>query len=174
MPEAKRDRFVEKYGLSEYHAGELTSERPVADYFEAVVQSGADPRSAVGWVMGDVQSIRKGGGGLPVPPARLAALIALVDEGVVSHQAAKRVFPELENDPDPKAVAERLGLIQVGDTDALGAWVDEVIAAHPAEVERFRGGEVKLMGFFVGQVMKRSKGQADPKGVQPVLKERLG
>jgi Asp-tRNA(Asn)/Glu-tRNA(Gln) amidotransferase B subunit len=71
-------------------------------------------------------------------------------------------------------VAERLGLVQVSDQDALGRWVDEVLAAHPAEVARFRGGEAKLMGFFVGQVMKRSQGKADPKGVQPVLARRLG
>ena len=71
-------------------------------------------------------------------------------------------------------MAERLGLVQVSDQGALGGWVDEVLAAYPAEVARFRGGETKLMGFFVGQVMKRSKGKADPKGVQPVLQEKLG
>jgi Asp-tRNA(Asn)/Glu-tRNA(Gln) amidotransferase B subunit len=93
---------------------------------------------------------------------------------VVSHQAAKRVYAELGGSVDgPLAVAERLGLVQVSDQDALGRWVDEVLAAHPGEVARFRGGEAKLMGFFVGQVMKRSQGKADPKGVQPVLAERL-
>ena len=75
---------------------------------------------------------------------------------------------------EPRAVAERLGLLQVRDADSLAAWVDAVVAAHPAEVARYRGGETKLMGFFVGQVMKRSGGKADPKGVQPVLQERLG
>lgn len=174
LPDSKRRRFTTRYGLTEYHAQELTQERPVADYYEAVVRAGADPKAAAGWVMGDVQSIRKGGGGLPVPPERLAVLIALVEKGVVSQQAAKRVFPELVDGEDPEAVAERLGLLQVGDRDSLAAWVDEVIAAHPAEVGRYRGGEVKLMGFFVGQVMQRSGGKADPKGVQPVLKERLG
>jgi aspartyl-tRNA(Asn)/glutamyl-tRNA(Gln) amidotransferase subunit B len=98
----------------------------------------------------------------------------LVKEGVVSLQAAKRVYPELvDGNEDPRAVAERLGLIQVGDADALGAWVEDVLAANPSEVERFRGGEVKLMGFFVGQVMKKSGGKADPKAVQPVLVEKL-
>jgi Asp-tRNA(Asn)/Glu-tRNA(Gln) amidotransferase B subunit len=93
---------------------------------------------------------------------------------VVSHQAAKRVYSELAGtDEEPRAVAVRLGLVQVSDQDALGRWVDEVLAAHPAEVARFRGGEAKLMGFFVGQVMKKSQGKADPKGVQPVLVRRL-
>jgi aspartyl-tRNA(Asn)/glutamyl-tRNA(Gln) amidotransferase subunit B len=93
---------------------------------------------------------------------------------VVSLQAAKRVDPELVNgNEEPGAVAERLGLIQVGDADALGAWVEEVLAASPSEVERFRGGETKLMGFFVGQVMKKSGGKADPKAVQPLLVDKL-
>ena len=94
----------------------------------------------------------------------------------MSHQAAKRVYAELAQRPseEPRAVAERLGLVQVSDQGALAGWVDEVLAAHPAEVARFKGGETKLMGFFVGQVMKRSQGKADPKGVQPVLQEKLG
>ena len=108
-------------------------------------------------------------------PARLAGLVALVRDAVVSHQAAKRVYQELAqtSDGDPKAVAERLGLVQVSDQGALAGWVEEVLAAHPAEVGRYRSGETKLMAFFVGQVMKKSKGKADPKGVQPVLVEKL-
>ena len=114
-------------------------------------------------------------GAFPVSPERLARLIALVRDGALSHQAAKRVYAELALAPteDPAAVAERLGLIQVSDESALTGWVDEVLAAHPGEVSRFRNGESKLMAFFVGQVMKRSKGKADPKGVQPLLQERL-
>jgi len=102
--------------------------------------------------------------------------VTLVRDGVVSHQAAKRIYAELAARPheQPKAAAERLGLVQVSDQGALASWVDEVLAAHPAEVARFRHGETKLMGFFVGQVMKRSQGKADPKGVQPVLQEKLG
>jgi Asp-tRNA(Asn)/Glu-tRNA(Gln) amidotransferase B subunit len=114
-------------------------------------------------------------GGFPVPADRLAALVGLVRAGTVSHQAARRVFAEMAQSPDgePAAVAERLGLVQVSDETALGTWVDEVLAANPGEVARYRSGETKLMGFFVGQVMKRSKGKADPKGVQPVLVRRL-
>ena len=126
--------------------------------------------------MGDVMTTFNESGTFPVPPGRLASLVTLVREGVVSHQAAKRVYAEMAQAPDgePGAVAERLGLVQVSDEGALAGWVDEVLAAHPGEVARFRSGETKLMGFFVGQVMKRSRGKADPKGVQPVLQERLG
>ncbi|MEE8061827.1 MAG: hypothetical protein V3T16_08340, partial [Gemmatimonadales bacterium] len=115
-------------------------------------------------------------GQLSVSAGRLAGIIEMVRDDVVSLQAAKRVYQELaesQADGDPHSVADRLGLLQVGDSDALGVWVDEVLARFPAEVERFRQGEAKLVGFFVGQVMKRSKGQADPKKVQPVLRERL-
>jgi aspartyl-tRNA(Asn)/glutamyl-tRNA(Gln) amidotransferase subunit B len=125
--------------------------------------------------MGEVMTSFNQTGQFPVSPARLAALVGLVRDGVVSHQAAKRVYSELGNaQDDPRTVAERLGLVQVSDQDALGRWVDEVLAANPDEVARFRGGEAKLMGFFVGQVMKKSQGKADPKGVQPVLQRRLG
>lgn len=113
-------------------------------------------------------------GKFPVSAGRLTGLIQLVVDGTVSHQAAKRVYAEMvSSDQDPRATAERLGLIQVSDQVALTGWVEEVLAAHPDEVERFKAGETKLMGFFVGQVMKRSKGKADPKAVQPVLQSRL-
>jgi aspartyl-tRNA(Asn)/glutamyl-tRNA(Gln) amidotransferase subunit B len=126
--------------------------------------------------MADVMTTYNESGQFPVSAERLAGLIAMVRQGTVSHQAAKRVYSELARSPqdDPSTVAERLGLVQVSDQGALSAWVDEVLAAHPGEVGRFRGGETKLMGFFVGQVMKRSKGKADPKAVQPLLQERLG
>jgi Asp-tRNA(Asn)/Glu-tRNA(Gln) amidotransferase B subunit len=125
--------------------------------------------------MGDVMSSYNQSGSFPVSASRLAALIALVRDGVVSHQAAKRLFAELTKSEGeaPRAAAERLGLVQVSEGGALQGWVDEVLAANPAEVTRFRQGEIKLMSFFVGQVMKKSRGKADPKGVQPVLQERL-
>jgi len=175
LPEARRTRLETVLGLSAYDARVITGEASLADYFEAVVAAGVDPKTAANWVMGDVITSFNQVGGFPVSPARLASLVQLVRSGVVSHQAAKRVYTELTQsaDGDPRAVADRLGLLQVSDQDALGEWVDEVLAAHPTEVARFRGGEAKLMGFFVGQVMKRSKGKADPKGVQPVLQERL-
>ena len=174
LPDALRDRLKAEYSVSEYHAGQLTLDRAVADYFEAVVKAGAEPARAVGWVLGDAMTGFSEGRGFGVHPERLSALIALVNEGVVSQQAAKKVYEEMEKTGEaPRIIAERLGLVQVGDSDALGKWVDEVLAASANEVARYKGGEVKLIGFFVGQVMKKSGGKADPKKVQPVLVEKL-
>jgi aspartyl-tRNA(Asn)/glutamyl-tRNA(Gln) amidotransferase subunit B len=176
LPEARRARLELAYGLPAYDARVLTSEVALAEYYESVVGAGVEPKIAANWVMGDVMTTYNETGTFPVEAERLAGLVTLVREGVVSHQAAKRVYTELAHSPadQPQAVAERLGLVQVSDQGALAGWVEEVLAAHPAEVARYKGGETKLLGFFVGQVMKRSKGKADPKGVQPVLQEKLG
>jgi aspartyl-tRNA(Asn)/glutamyl-tRNA(Gln) amidotransferase subunit B len=174
LPAAKRARLMATHGLSSYDAGVLTSEQVIADYFETVVLAGAPGKYAANWVMHDGMTGYKASGEFAVPAPRLAELIALVDAGVVSHQAAKKVYAELAaSGGEPRAVAEALGLLQVRDESALEGWVDEVVAAHPKEVERYRAGEVKLLGFLTGQVMKRSQGKADPKGVQPVLQRKL-
>jgi len=175
LPEAKRARLETEYALPAYDAGVITSEPELARFFESVVRAGVDPKTAANWMMGEVMTTYNERGAFPVSPERLARLTALVRDGGLSHQAAKRVYAELAVAPteDPAAVAERLGLTQVSDESALTSWVDEVLAAHPGEVSRFRSGESKLMAFFVGQVMKRSKGKADPKGVQPLLQQRL-
>jgi aspartyl-tRNA(Asn)/glutamyl-tRNA(Gln) amidotransferase subunit B len=174
LPEARRGRLEAEHGLSAYHASVVSGEPALADYYESLVAAGVDARQAANWVTGDVMTAWNDTGGFPVGAERLAALITLERDGTVSLQAAKRIFTELrERDAEPRDVAAQLGLLQVRDTDALSGWVDEVIAAHPGEAERYRGGESKLMGFFVGQVMKRSQGKADPKGVQPLLQERL-
>jgi len=175
LPEAKRQRLEQEFGLPVSDAKVVSSEPELARFFESVVRAGVEPKTAANWVMGDVMTTYNELGAFPVTAERLSSLIALIREGSLSHQAAKRVYAELARAPerDPRALAEQLGLIQVSDEGALIGWVDEVIAAHPAEVSRFRGGENKLMAFFVGQVMKRSKGKADPKGVQPLLQERL-
>lgn len=174
LPEARRQRLEREHGISAYHAAVVSGERELADYFEALVSLGVEGRTAANWVTGDVMTAWNETGGLPVTADRLAQLIGLERDGTVSLQAAKRIFAELRDDPAaPRVVAERLGLLQVRDGDALGRWVDEVLASHPDEVARYRGGEAKLLGFFVGQVMKQSKGKADPKGVQPLLQERL-
>jgi aspartyl-tRNA(Asn)/glutamyl-tRNA(Gln) amidotransferase subunit B len=176
LPEARRARLEVAYGLPAYDARVLTSEVALAEYFESVVSAGVEAKTAANWVMGDVMTTFNESGGFPVEAGRLAGLVTLVRDGVVSHQAAKRVYAELAQNPseEPKGAAERLGLVQVSDQGALAGWVDAVLAAHPAELARFKGGETKLMGFFVGQVMKRSQGKADPKGVQRVLQEKLG
>ncbi|MGH7630190.1 MAG: Asp-tRNA(Asn)/Glu-tRNA(Gln) amidotransferase subunit GatB [Gemmatimonadales bacterium] len=177
LPDAKRERLAAAFGLSAYHAGEIAADRPLADYFEAVVAAGADPKPAASWVLGDVLTSYRETGEFRVAPMKLAELIADVVRGVVSLQAAKKVYASdeiLRGDASTAAVAESLGLTQERKADVLAVWVDEVLSAHPAEVARYRAGEKKLIGFFVGQVMKKSQGKADPKGVQPVLLSKLG
>jgi aspartyl-tRNA(Asn)/glutamyl-tRNA(Gln) amidotransferase subunit B len=175
LPAAKRSRFVAALGLSAYDAGVLTSERSIADYFEAVMAESLDPKTAANWVMGEGLAGFNETGEFAVMPARLAGLVRLVRDGTVSLQAAKKVYVEMAaSGEEAGAVARRLGLVQVRDQDALAGWVDEVLAAHPSEVARYRAGETKLMGFLTGQVMKRSQGKADPKGVQSVLARKLG
>jgi aspartyl-tRNA(Asn)/glutamyl-tRNA(Gln) amidotransferase subunit B len=175
LPEARRSRLELALGIPAYDARVLTSEVPLADYFESVVAAGVEPKTAANWVMGDDIATFNETGGFPVSPATLAGLVSLVRSGTLSHQAAKRVYAELVRSPgdQPAAVAERLGLVQVSDQGALGTWVDEVLSASPDEVARYQAGEAKLLGFFVGQVMKRSRGKADPKAVQPVLQDKL-
>jgi aspartyl-tRNA(Asn)/glutamyl-tRNA(Gln) amidotransferase subunit B len=183
LPEARRTRFEQEYGLSSYHAQELTGTQAVADYFEETVRAGAEAKSVVGWVLGEAMAGFNATGAFSVAPVQLAELIAAVAEGTLSHQAAMQVFgafvPSGAVGYPPavtqtvRDVAEAMGLIQVQESGALEGWVDEVLTAHPDEVARFRGGETKLMGFFVGRVMKRSKGKADPKGVAPILQQKL-
>ena len=174
LPDDKRERFMGVLGLPPYDAGVLAAERDVADYFESVVAAGVEPKTASNWVINDAIRGYNESGSFAVLPSRVAALIGLVRDGVVSNQAAKRIFPEmLTSGDDPKIIAERLGLLQVGDSDALGQWIDEVLAANPKEVERYKGGETKLLGFLQGQVMKKSGGKADPKKVGPMLQEKL-
>jgi aspartyl-tRNA(Asn)/glutamyl-tRNA(Gln) amidotransferase subunit B len=174
LPEAKRDRFMTVLGLPPYDAGVVAAERPVADYFEAVVSQGVEPKTASNWVINDALRGYNETGRFVVSPERLAALVALVKDGTVSNQAAKRVFGESGDSLEsPLAIAERLGLVQVGDSEALGPWVDDVLAANPKEVERYRAGETKLIGFFTGQVMKTSGGKADPKKIAPLLQSKL-
>ena len=175
LPAAKRERFVAQYGLPQQDAAVLTAGRAVADYYEGVVHAGAEAKAAANWVMGEVLADAKDHAeALRVPAGSLAQLIGLVKGGTLSHQAGKRVFTELAHrGGDPRTIAEALGVIQVADSTVVAAWVTEVLGAHPTEVGRFKSGETKLMAFFVGQVMKASKGKADPKLAQRVLEERL-
>jgi aspartyl-tRNA(Asn)/glutamyl-tRNA(Gln) amidotransferase subunit B len=174
LPAARRARFGAQYGLPSYDAGVLTADRAIAEYYEAVVAAGADPKAAANWVMTESLTGYNEVGRFAISAQALASLLALIKAGTVSHQAAKKVFLELGADgADPRAVAERLGLLQVRDEGALETWVDEVLAAYPQEVQRYRAGESKLLGFLTGQVMRKSQGKADPKGVQPVLVRKL-
>ncbi|PYP32487.1 MAG: Asp-tRNA(Asn)/Glu-tRNA(Gln) amidotransferase GatCAB subunit B, partial [Gemmatimonadetes bacterium] len=175
LPARKRERFVAQYALSQQDASVLTASRAVADYYEAVVHAGADAKAAANWVMGEVLADAKAHNDqLRTSPGALAQLIGLVRGGTLSHQAAKRVFGDVaERGGDPRNVAEALGLVQVADAGVLGAWVSDVLASQPQEVARYRSGETKLMQFFLGQVMKASRGKADPKLAQRVLEEKL-
>jgi aspartyl-tRNA(Asn)/glutamyl-tRNA(Gln) amidotransferase subunit B len=175
LPAAKRARLMSAFGLPSYDAGVLASERVIAAYFEAVVAAGAAPKAAANWILGEGMTGYNETGRFAVAPPDLVALIGLVEQGTVSHQAAKKVFAEMASaGGNPFEIAQRLGLVQVRDAGALERWVDEVLAAHPKEVERYRAGETRLLGFLTGQVMKRSRGKADPKGVQPILERKLG
>jgi aspartyl-tRNA(Asn)/glutamyl-tRNA(Gln) amidotransferase subunit B len=177
LPAARRARFAAQYGLPGTDVAVLVQSRVIADYFETTVTAGAEPKPAANWVMGEVLADANARNGtLRVTPERLARLIALVKDGTVSHAAAKQVFAAMADNGlgDPRAIAERLGLIQVADTGALAGWVEEVLTAHSGEVARYRAGETKLLPFFIGQVMKASKGKADPKLVPALVKERLG
>jgi aspartyl-tRNA(Asn)/glutamyl-tRNA(Gln) amidotransferase subunit B len=175
LPAARRERFVARYALPAYDAGVLAGTRALADYFERVVALGVPGKEAANWVMNDLLGLSADGESLPLSADRLAEAIALVREGKVSRQAGKRVLGGMAAAAGDSAlaVAQRLGLLQVSDTGAIDGWVRETLAAHAAEVARYRGGETKLMGFLVGQVMKRSQGKADPKAVNAALAAAL-
>ncbi|PYO89713.1 MAG: hypothetical protein DMD58_08525 [Gemmatimonadetes bacterium] len=175
LPGAKRDRFVASYGLSREHAAVVAATRAVADYFETVAKTSAEPQHAANWVMTEALADAKDHNDeLRVTPAALSQIIGLVKGGTLSHQAAKRVFAEVAaKGGDPRSVAESLGVIQVADTNVVAGWVTDVLGAHPTEVARYKKGEVKLLPFFVGKVMRLSNGKADPKLAQRVLEEKL-
>jgi aspartyl-tRNA(Asn)/glutamyl-tRNA(Gln) amidotransferase subunit B len=179
LPEARCRRFQEALGLPEYDALVLTAEKEVADYFEAALAAGVEPKKISNWVMGEVmRELNDRGATLAackVTPAGLGALVRLVEDGVVSGSIAKTVFKELfETGGDPAEYVKAKGLVQISDTSAIEGLVDEVLAENPAEVERYRGGDKKLTGFFVGQVMKKSKGKANPGLVNQLLAKKLG
>ncbi len=174
LPAAKRERFVAQYVVPAYDAGVLAGMRALADYFERVVALGVPGKEAANWVMNDLLGLSPDGETLPVPPERLVEAIALVRDGKVSRQAGKRVLGEMVSSSDSAlATARRLGLLQVSDGGAIEGWVRETLAAHAAEVARYQAGETKVMGFLVGQVMKRSQGKADPKAVNLAIAEHL-
>jgi aspartyl-tRNA(Asn)/glutamyl-tRNA(Gln) amidotransferase subunit B len=173
LPWEKRSRLVSQYGLPAADAAILASSRELADYFETAATAGRDgnPKAVANWVLGEVLRI-----GLEnaIPPARLAALVSLVDAGRISNSAAKEVFAAIrQSGEEPEAAVERLGLGQVSDTSQIERWIDEVVAANPVQADQVRAGKEAVLGFLVGQVMKRSGGRADPKLVQPLLRQAL-
>jgi aspartyl-tRNA(Asn)/glutamyl-tRNA(Gln) amidotransferase subunit B len=178
LPASRRDRFVNEYGLREYDAQVLTAERATSEYFEEVVKASGDARAAANWVMGDLAALLKEAGKeigeSPVSAVNLGRLIKLIGEGKISGKIAKELLPKLaEKGEGPDAIIEREGLAQISDTGALEKIIDEVIANNPKQLEQYRGGKTTVIGFFVGQVMKASRGQADPSVVNTLLAEKL-
>jgi aspartyl-tRNA(Asn)/glutamyl-tRNA(Gln) amidotransferase subunit B len=177
LPDARRRRFATEYKLPGYDIDVLTANPRISEYFEAVARAHGDAKTAANWVMGEVLAVLKNTGvpidRFPVRPADLATLLDMVRSGAVSNSAAKRIFALMVQTGDrPEQIAEREGLTQVGDESQLAAWVDEVIAAQSAEWQRYRAGEKKLLGVFVGAVMKKSGGRADPRKVNQLLAAR--
>jgi aspartyl-tRNA(Asn)/glutamyl-tRNA(Gln) amidotransferase subunit B len=178
LPAARRARFIEAYGLREYDADVLTATRALGDFFEQAAKSSGDPRAAAHWVMGDLTAALKeterGISESPVSAENLGRLVALIGAGKISGKLAKEIFPKMfAASESAEAVIEREGLAQISDEGALGKIVDEVIAANPKQVEQYRGGKTTVIGFFVGQVMKASRGQANPAMVDKLLREKL-
>ena len=178
LPEARRSRYRAELGLSDYDAEVLTATREMAEYFEACVALGAPAKGAANWVMGEVtralNEAGKGIGECPVTPERLTALLQLIEKGTISGKIAKTVFDEMwQSDKAPEAIVEEKGLVQVSDTGAIEKIIDEIMAANMGQVEEFRGGKEKVFGFFVGQVMRASKGKANPAVVNELLMKKL-
>jgi aspartyl-tRNA(Asn)/glutamyl-tRNA(Gln) amidotransferase subunit B len=178
LPAARRERFVESYGLRDYDAQVLTATRPMSDYFEKAAVAAGDARAAANWVMGDLAGLLKQDGKeiteSPVSAEALGTLVKLISEGKISGKLAKEIFPKMFASGDSaEAIMEREGLEQISDEGALGKIIDDVIAANPKQVEQYRGGKPAVLGFLVGQVMKASRGQADPATVNRMLKEKL-
>ncbi len=179
LPAARRQRYRDVYGLSDYDAGVLTATPATAGFFEAVLAQGAKPKAASNWVTVELFGhLNKDGRGIeqsPVSAAQLAGLLALIDQGVVSTTLAKSVFEKMyETGRDARRVIDEEGLAQVSDTGELDRLIDEVCRRHAAEVEAYRQGKDKQLGFLVGQAMKASGGRANPAEITRRLKQRLG
>jgi len=179
LPPARRARFVRDFGLREYDAQVLTSSRELSDYFEKAAAASGDPRAAANWVMGDLAGALKAEGKeigeSLVTAERLGELVALIGSGEISGKLAKEIFARMfASGEAPRDIMEREGLRQISDTAALGRIVEEVVAANPRQVEQYRAGKAAVLGFLVGQVMKATRGQANPAAVNQLLKDRLG
>jgi aspartyl-tRNA(Asn)/glutamyl-tRNA(Gln) amidotransferase subunit B len=177
LPDAKRTRFVAGYGLSADDASVLVAERATGDYFETVAQ-GRDPKSAANWVIHELFGLLNRAGKdietSPVKAHQLGKLLDLMADGTISGRIAKDVFSEMsETGQDPEVIVEAKGLKQVSDAGEIEAVVDRVIAGNPTQVEQYRSGNAKVVGWLVGQVMKATQGKANPKLVNDVLKRRL-
>jgi aspartyl-tRNA(Asn)/glutamyl-tRNA(Gln) amidotransferase subunit B len=179
LPLERRERFMEQYDLPEYDADILTGERSLSDYFEAAVSAyGGDPKRVSNWLINDVMRIlnEKGisAGELLLQPENLAEIIRLVDAGTVNTSTGKSLLEKVESSGrSPKEIVEAEGLAQVSDQEAIREICAEVIAENPDQVETYKSGKEGLIGWFVGQVMKKSRGKADPQATREILEEML-
>ena len=178
LPEAKLKRYQAELGLTAYDAEVLTASRSLAEYFEACLAVGAPAKTAANWAMGEVTRGLNDAGldidACPVSPARFTALLQLIEKGTISNKIAKTVFDEMwQNGGEPAAIVEAKGLVQVSDTGEIERIIDEIMAANMGQVEEYRGGKEKVFGFFVGQVMRASKGKANPAVVNELLLNKL-
>ncbi len=181
LPLARRQRFVEQYGLSQKDADVLTAERPVADYFDALVAAVGDampPKKIANWVMGDLFRLVNESSlpisDIPVTPAKFAGLLTLVAARTINANTASQVLKTMfKTGEDAQTIVDREGLAQVSDAAALEGLVDRLLAEHPDEVARYREGKTQLFGWFVGQIMRETRGKANPNVVQQLLKRKL-
>jgi aspartyl-tRNA(Asn)/glutamyl-tRNA(Gln) amidotransferase subunit B len=182
LPRARRSRLMKEYGVPAADADTLVSARELADYYEAAIAAGAPARPAANWVVGELLRWMKEESHSPedalsfsVAPARLAGLIRLLEEGAVSAASAKELLAAMRKDPrEASVLAQEKGLGKIADSSALEAVVAEIVAASPSQVELYRGGKTATFGWFVGQVMKKTGGRADPAIVREALERALG
>ncbi len=178
LPEQRRLRFASELGLPEYDAEVLTASRALADYFEAGVAAHGNAKAVSNWVMGEITRALNDSGtqieACPVTPVQLAELLKLIDSGTISGKIAKTVFDGMwQSGKAPQLIVEEQGLVQVSDSGAIETIIDEIMAANSGQVDEYRGGKEKVFGFFVGQVMKASKGKANPAVVNELLLSKL-
>lgn len=178
LPDDRKERYISDYGLPAYDAMVLTITKELADYFEACVAVYANPKAVSNWVMGDLSRLlnanSKDIADCPIKPEQLAAMLQLLDKGTISGKIAKTVFEEMfASGKDAETIVKEKGLVQISDEGAIAAIVAEVLANNPKSVEDYRAGKDRALGFLVGQVMKASKGKANPEMVNKLLKEKL-
>jgi aspartyl-tRNA(Asn)/glutamyl-tRNA(Gln) amidotransferase subunit B len=178
LPGEKRQRFMDTFGLSEYDAEVLTASREQAEYFEACVGLHPNAKAISNWIMGEITRGLNDSGlaidSCPVTPRLLVELLKLIEGGTISGKIAKTVFDEMwRSGREPAAIVQEQGLVQVSDSGAIEAIIDEILAREAGQVEEYRSGKDKLFGFFVGQVMKASKGKANPAVVNELLLAKL-
>jgi aspartyl-tRNA(Asn)/glutamyl-tRNA(Gln) amidotransferase subunit B len=179
LPEQKRQRFATSYAIPEYDAGVLTSSKPLADYFEQCTTLFPHPKTISNWIMGDLlRELKKDSKDIldcPIPPSALVDMLKLIEAGTISGNIAKGIFEEMyQTQKSAGSIVEEKGLKQITDSSAIEKIVAEVIQANPSQVEELKGGKEKVLGFLVGQVMKASKGKANPGMVNKLLKEQIG